>query len=371
MPGGPPASQRRIIAAVDMDYFYAQCEEVRDPTLKTKPVVVCMFSGRTEDSGAVATCNYVARDHGVRSGIAIFRAKELLKGVDSAFLPPDFSFYEDVSGRTMALLRGLADKISPESIDEAYLDISLRAGGDYVKAESIGQNVREAVLKEIGLTCSVGIGPNMLTAKMASDKAKPNGLLAVREGEFMGQFGSLPVDRLYGVGKKTAGKLEKIGAKTIAELSNLPVTQLQEQFGRNLGLYFFLASKGTDEKPLRNWKREQVGRMVTLKEDSRDIELISKALEGMAAEVAEELVASELSYKSVGITAIDNATLKAHSRSRTMKGEERGVGAIVRVGRELVTELLEDEPDLLIRRLSVHVASLKSTEGQTDLSSFY
>ncbi len=85
---GPAVGARKIIIAVDMDYFYAQCEETRDPSLKAKPVVVCMFSGRTEESGAVATCNYVARGYGVRSGIPIFRAKELLKGRTCRFPPP-------------------------------------------------------------------------------------------------------------------------------------------------------------------------------------------------------------------------------------------------------------------------------------------
>jgi DNA polymerase IV (DinB-like DNA polymerase) len=360
-----------MIIAVDMDYFYAQCEELRNPTLKDKPVVICMFSGRTEDSGAVATCNYVARERGVKSGMAIFRAKQLLKEVDAAFLPPDFDYYENVSAKVMDLLGKMADKISAESIDEAYLDVSMRTNGDYAKAESLARSMKEVILKEEGMTCSVGVGPNKLTAKMASDKSKPNGLLVVREGEFMSQFGSLPVDKLYGIGKKTAVKLDKIGAKTIEDLSRLPVTQLQAEFGRRLGLYFFLASKGTDDEPLSDWKREQVGRMVTLKEDSRDLEAITKALEEMAHEIAGELAATKLSYRSVGIVIIDNAILKAHSRSRSLRSEERGSDSIVRVGRELAGEVLEDEPDLIPRRLSVRVASLKSTEGQTELSSFY
>jgi DNA polymerase IV (DinB-like DNA polymerase) len=368
--GGLATGGRRVIMAVDMDYFYAQCEETRDPSLKAKPVVVCMFSGRTEESGAVATCNYVARGYGVRSGIPIFRAKELLKGVDAAFLPPDFGFYESVSDKVMALLEEMSDWIEPEGIDEAYLEVSLKAHGSYEEAAALSGRIKEAVLSSTGLTCSVGVGPNKLTAKMACDKSKPNGLLVVREGEFLEHFGPLPVDRLYGVGKKTADKLEGMGAKTIAEMSLLSSLQLQEEFGRRLGLYFYLASKGTDNEPLTDWKREQVGRMVTLKEDTRDSASILPALEGMAREIAQELAAARFSYRSVGVLVIDTI-LKGHSRSRSMKSEERTADSIVRVGMQLVDELFEDEPGVVARRLSVRVSSLKSTAGQTDLSSFY
>ncbi|HVP23734.1 MAG TPA: DNA polymerase IV [Conexivisphaerales archaeon] len=371
MSGGPPPKPARVIAAVDMDYFYAQCEELRNPSLRSKPVVICMFSGRTEDSGAVATCNYVARGYGVRSGIPIFRAKELLKDVEAFFLPPDFKYYDEVSGRVMEVLEDVSDRMSPESIDEAYLDVSSKTGGDYDAAAKLALKMKEAVLKDVGLTCSVGVGPNKLVAKMASDKSKPNGLLVVREGEFLDQFGSMPVDKLYGVGKKTADRLEKLGAKTIADLSRLPLEELQKEFGRKLGLYFFLASKGTDDQPLSDWKREQVGRMVTLKEDTRDVAAIVGPLAAMATEIADELAEARLSYKSVGVVVIDNAILKAHSRSRSLKSEERGVDAIVKVARELLAELFEEEPDLVARRLSVRVSSLRSTAGQTELSSFY
>jgi DNA polymerase IV (DinB-like DNA polymerase) len=367
---GDAAGARKVIMAVDMDYFYAQCEETRDPSLKSKPVVVCMFSGRTEESGAVATCNYVARGYGVRSGIPIFRAKELLKGVDAAFLPPDFDFYESTSGKVMAVLEKLSDRMAPESIDEAYLDVSLRTHGSYDEAATLAEKVKEAVLSATRLTSSVGVGPNKLTAKMACDVSKPNGLLVVREGEFLERFGQLPVDKLYGVGKKTADKLEGMGAKTISEMSRLSSLQLQEEFGRRLGLYFYLASRGTDDQPLTDWKREQVGRMVTLKEDTRDSGMISQALEGMAKEIAQELAATGLSYKSVGVLVIDTI-LKGHSRSRSLKSEEGTPDSIVRVGMQLVDELFEDEPGIVARRLSVRVASLKSTAGQMELSSFY
>jgi DNA polymerase IV (DinB-like DNA polymerase) len=366
----PGKGPRRIIMAVDMDYFYAQCEEVRNPALKAKPVVVCMFSGRTEDSGAVATSNYVARGYGVKSGIPIFRAKEILKGVDAAFLPADFPYYESASARIMGILKGHADRLAQESVDEAYLDISKRADGDYIKAEELAKAVKSEILRREGFTCSVGIGPNKLTAKMASDKCKPNGLLVVKEGEFLSNFGSLPVDRLYGVGKKTATKLEEMGARTIEELSRLPSHQLQAQFGKRLGLYFYLASKGEDDEPLTDWEREQVGRMMTLKEDTRDMKTIEEALKKMAEEISAELDSSKFSYKAVGIVVVDTL-LKQRSRSRSLKAEERGADPIAKIGAELVEELLEDEPDMLIRRLSVRVASLRSSAGQMDLSSFY
>ena len=121
----------RIIMLVDLDYFYAQCEEIRNPSIKNKPVVVCVYSGRTEDSGAVSTANYVAREYGVKSGIPISLAKKRLKEVDSVFLPVDHSFYKQISDKIMEILRRHADSFEQVGIDEAYMDVTQRTKTDY------------------------------------------------------------------------------------------------------------------------------------------------------------------------------------------------------------------------------------------------
>ena len=174
----PP--QARIVMLVDLDYFFAQIEEIRNPALKSKPVVVGMYSGRTEDSGAVSTSNYLARKCNVKSGIPLFLAKKRLEGTDAVFLPVDYDYYQQVSDRIMAILRGYADTLEQAGIDEAYLDVTKKALGSYQEAETLAKEMKDAVKQKIGVTFSVGIGPNKLIAKIASDINKPDGVTIVR-----------------------------------------------------------------------------------------------------------------------------------------------------------------------------------------------
>ncbi|PVX25531.1 MAG: DNA polymerase IV, partial [Candidatus Bathyarchaeum sp.] len=127
---------------VDLDYFFAQCEERRNPAIKGKPVVVCVYSGRTEDSGAVSTANYVARKYGVKSGIPISLAKSKLKDVDSVFLPVDKEFYKQISDSIMEILRGYADHFEQVSIDEAYLDVTQRTKANYQQAKEVADTIK-------------------------------------------------------------------------------------------------------------------------------------------------------------------------------------------------------------------------------------
>ena len=130
--------QARVIMLVDLDYFFAQCEELRNPTLKDKPVVVGVYSGRTENSGAVSTANYLARKYGVKSGIPLFLAKKRLEGTEAVFLPVDHEFYQQISDKIMQALRGYADAFEQVGIDEAYLDVTQRVQGSFEAAKDFG-----------------------------------------------------------------------------------------------------------------------------------------------------------------------------------------------------------------------------------------
>lgn len=193
---------------VDLDYFFAQCEERRNPIIRDKPVVVCVFSGRSEDSGAVSTANYVAREYGVKSGIPIFLAKKKLENADAVFLPVDHEFYDQVSDRIMTILKGYADSFEQVGVDEAYLDISQKTGGDFDVAKELARKIKTDVKSQEGISCSVGIGSNKLVAKIASDIQKPDGLTAVRAEEVEGFLAPLAVDRLIGVGRKTSERMQ-------------------------------------------------------------------------------------------------------------------------------------------------------------------
>ncbi|MDG6929076.1 MAG: DNA polymerase IV [Nitrososphaerota archaeon] len=363
-------SQRRIILAIDMDYFYAQCEELRNPSAVGKPVVVGMFSGRTEVSGAVATSNYEARKYGVKSGIPIAAAKRLLEGVDAVLVPPDFPYYESVSDSIMTIIRSYSDKFSKESIDEAFIDVTERSGSDYAAAEKLSMEIKERIRRETGIRCSVGVGRNKLISKMACDASKPDGLMVVKEEGLEDFLREKPVDRLFGVGPKTAERLGAMGVKTVGELAGLPLHALQKEFGNKLGLYFFLSAKGVDDTPLEEREREQIGRMLTLKEDTRDVDAMGKELLGMARDISSELGAQSLSYRSVTVVVVDTA-IKHHTRSRTLRAKETDAKVAAAVGRDLLEEFFDKEPRTVARRLGLTVSGLSREAGQSSITAFF
>ena len=167
----------RIVLHVDFDYFYAQCEEIRNPQLKGKPVVVCIFSDRGGDSGAVATANYTAREFAVKSGIPIAFAKSRLKdNPEAVFLPADFDHYSDISSSAMRIIESFADVFEYVGRDEAYLDVTERTNLNFDRAGHIAQQLKNEIQHKLKMTCSVGVSPNKLISKVASDYKKPDGL---------------------------------------------------------------------------------------------------------------------------------------------------------------------------------------------------
>ena len=255
----------------DLDYFFAQCEELRNPALKQKPVVIGMYSGRTEDSGAVSTANYVARKYGVKSGIPLFLAKKKLERTEAVFLPVDYDYYEKVSNRIMQILRKFADSFEQVGIDEAYLEVTQRLQGEFDSAKDLVRRMKEEVKTQEGFTFSVGIGPNKLVAKIAADNQKPDGLTIIAPEEVKLFLSPLPVDRLLGVGKKTTARMTALRIKTISDLANYDVQRLVELFGKTLGIYFHNAANGVDNEPVKETGgAESASRISTLKENTRE-----------------------------------------------------------------------------------------------------
>ena len=152
---------KRIIFHVDCDYFFAQIEEVRKPELKEKPVVVCVYSGRTIDSGAVGTANYHARKLGIHSGMPIFLAKKKANK-DTVFLPVDLKYYAGVSEKIMSILKSFSDKFEKTSVDEAFIEVTQKCNGDYSKVKSLALKVKKKIFDEVNSNLSSLITENIL-----------------------------------------------------------------------------------------------------------------------------------------------------------------------------------------------------------------
>jgi DNA polymerase IV (DinB-like DNA polymerase) len=363
--------QGRIVMLVDLDYFFAQCEERRNPSIKGKPVVVCVYSGRTEDSGAVSTANYVARKYGVKSGIPILLAKSKLKDEDAVFLPVDKQFYREVSDQIMEILRSYADRFEQMGIDEAYLDVTQRTKGNYQQAEELAATIKGDVLTQQQLTCSIGVGPNKLVAKIAADVQKPDGLTLVRPEEVQSFLSPLPVRRLVGVGRKTEKKLETLGVRTVGQLARFDVQKLIEVFGRKLGTYFHNASLGIDEEPVQERSEpESVSRISTLKEDTRDLAVILDEAYRLCDEVYAKLLQRGLVYRSVSIHVVAG-DLSVHGRSKTFENPTSDLETFKKTVKELYEKFL-GESDVEARRVGVKVSNLsRKEELQKQLTSFF
>lgn len=217
-------AQRKIIH-VDCDCFYAAVEMRDDPSLSDVPLAVGGEGGR----GVVTTCNYKARAFGVRSAMPGGEARRLCPGLVT--VPPDMARYRAVSKQVMAILRELTDLVEPLSLDEAFLDVS-DVSDHKGSATLMAQYLRQRVKEEVGITISAGVAPNKFLAKIASDWKKPDGLFVIRPEDVDGFVQGLKVEKLFGVGQVTAGKLHDLGVATCGDLQNIPADVLLEKFGK-------------------------------------------------------------------------------------------------------------------------------------------
>ncbi len=355
---------------VDFDYFYAQCEENRKPNIRDKPVVVCVYSGRTEESGVVSTSNYPARKYGVRAGIPIARSKKLLESTQSTFLPMDRPFYEQVSERLMEILKANADSFEKVGIDEAYLDISTRTNGSFEQVKKVAAEIKEQILTQEKITCSIGTAPNKLVAKIASDEKKPDGLTIVEPGDVGSFLGQLPASRIPGVGKKVEEKLDQSHVETVAQLSTVDPTVLIEMFGRSLGSYLYRAARGDDDEPVQEREQPtQLSRIATLKRDTHELSEVLPILEELTDSVTSKLKEMSMTCRSVAVIAILN-DLTIHSRSKTLEQPTSDGKVIRNAAHVLMKEFLEAKPTTIMRRTGIRVTGLSKPAGQTDISKF-
>lgn len=363
-------SRTRIIFHVDFDYFYAQCEELRDPSLKGKPVVVCVYSARGGDSGAVSTSNYKAREYGVKSGIPIKLAKNRLKDVSEAkFVPMDRNYYEEMSERALQVVRKYGDRFELVGIDEGFIEVTEKLDHDFGRAKELAMAVKQELKNEVGLTCSIGVAPNKLVAKIASDFQKPDGLTLVRPEELKAFLTDLSVGKILGVGKKTEESLNEMGVKTVGELSSIDIYALTKHFGKKIGTYLYNAARGMDEEPVvESESVTQLSRITTLKKSTIMVEEMLEDLESLCKDVHKSAIEQSFSFRSIGIMLIlDDLSIK--TKSRSLKSHTNNADELFKVAKILLEEAVA-ESQILVRRLGVKVSELASSKGQDTLSKF-
>lgn len=347
----------RIIMLIDMDYFYVACEELRHPEIKDKPAVVGMDPRDGKGRGVVMTCNYLAREFGIHSGMPISMAYKAKS--DAIFLPVDFDYYEKVSKGIMDLIKPYGTKFEQVSVDEAFIDATGKVS-DYTGAQILAKRIHDRILSEIGIRCSIGIGPNKLISKMACEKAKPNGIKLVKEEDVKGFISGMDVESLYGIGSKTAQRLRKMGYATAAQLAKANEMKLIDEFGM-FGHEAIMFANGIDEREVtENYDIKSIGRELTFEENTNDEKEVEKTIEKLSAEVMKEVAKNQVSFKTVTLKLrYGDFTEHIHSKSIRLTNE---MTAIVDTCKELYKRSVDVTRK--VRKIGVRVSNFTSYKGQ-------
>jgi DNA polymerase IV (DinB-like DNA polymerase) len=311
-----------IIAHLDMDAFFAAVEERDHPELKGLPVVVGADPAAGKGRGVVSTANYAARAYGIHSAMPISRAWKLSEAAKRkgkpgvVFLKPNFARYQEVSDRIMAIVRRHVPLVEAAGIDEAYMDLSF--AGSYERAKEICRKIKGQIKEEEKLTASIGIGPNKLIAKIASDFQKPDGLTVVTEEEAEDFLASLPVRKIPGIGPKTEKFLAAKGITLVWHLKQFSAQQLQEWFGKwGLALYEKVRGRGSAKLSF-TWEPKSIGEQETFPQDTLNLDFIFEGLWQMCRNVRERLLEEGFSAFRTVVVTVRFADFETHSRAHTL-----------------------------------------------------
>ena len=303
----------RLVMHVDLDAFYAAIEQRDHPEWRGLPVVVGAEPGKR---GVVATCSYEARRYGVHSAMPISEAARRLPP-ETVYVRPRMEDYARVSRQVMEALGTISPVVEKVSIDEAYLDVSglERLVGP---PEVIGQRAKAAIREAVGLTASVGIGPNRLIAKLASDYHKPDGLTVVLPEGVQAFLDPMPLTVLRGVGDKTAPRLQRLGLRTVGDVRHLSLEELRRNLGAQAGTRVYSQARGiADDRVYPATERKSISKETTFAEDVTDPAVLRDTLRWAAQEVG--FIARHEGRKGAAVTLkIRFRPFETHTRSRTL-----------------------------------------------------
>ena len=334
----------RRIAHVDMDAFYVSVELQRRPELRGLPVVVAGSGPRA----VVTTASYEARRFGVGSATPAERARRLCP--DAVFIPPDFTAYRERSREVMEVIRGQVQRVEVVGLDEAYLDLT---GLDRHRAAA--RRVKYAVKHATGLGCSIGIGPNKLVAKVASDAEKPDGFVELTQDEARERFAGAAPRLIPGIGPRSVERLGSQGIQTLGQLAAAPDERLREWFGARLGPHLGRLARFEDERPIETVRiAKSESRETTFDSDLRGLEALQPVLERLSDELCQTLAREQRRGRTIGIKVRfdDFSTV---TRARSLDEPTNELHTVRRVALGLLTVL---DPRRPVRLLGVRVAGL-------------
>jgi DNA polymerase IV (DinB-like DNA polymerase) len=345
-----------------MDHFFAAIEERERPEIKGKPVVVGADPKQGTGRGVVSTSNYVARKYGVKSGIPIARAWRLCP--EAVFLPVNYSLYKKISAKIMTILMSYSEKFENWGLDEAFLDVTSKVK-NFEDSENLAKKIKKEILEKENLTCSIGVGPNKLVAKIASDFQKPDGLTIVKAENAKAFLAPLGVRKLLWVGKKTEARLNMMGIQTIGDLANYDASVLTEKFGSG-GTQLYLMAHGIDNSEFQeHWERKSLSREITFEEDTSNYHLIFETVAALSEDLHQELVASDFTFKTISIK-LRYENFETHTHSKTLPFFTDRLKDIQKNAQTLLQDCLNINRKT--RLIGVRLSNLFSTEKQKRLT---
>jgi DNA polymerase IV (archaeal DinB-like DNA polymerase) len=344
----------RVILHVDLDAFFPSVEVREHPEFKDKPVVVGSDPKEGKGRGVVSSASYEARKFGIKSAMPISRAWKLCP--DCVYLRPHFDLYILASNSIMKILKSHADKFEQGGIDEAYLDISIQVK-DFDEAKAFATSLMEEVLEKERLTCSVGVGPNKLVAKIASDFKKPYGLTVVKEDEVKDFLFPLDVRKIPGVGPKTERALKEANIETIRDLASIKPEMLTRLFGVWGARLHEFANGIDNSEVIEKYETKSIGRDTTFDKDADDEEKILQVLDELAEEVHDDVIANGFKFKTITVR-VRYQHFDTHTRSKSLFFPTKDLDILRNNAKRLIAPFLHRNKK--IRLIGVRVSNLVS-----------
>ncbi len=297
-----------------MDAFYAAVEQMDHPELRGKPVVVGADPKGGRGRGVVSTASYEARKYGIRSAMPVSTAYRLCP--QAVFVPPHFQRYSELSDIVMECLAEFSPLVEAVSIDEAFLDLT-GTEGLFGSPEEIGRKIKARIKERTGLTASAGIAGVKSVAKVASDLHKPDGLTIVPPGKDREFLAPLPIEKIWGVGAKTAERLRKLGYAKIGDVAKAPREEMERLFGK-WGAHIHAIANAEDERGVApGWQRKSISEETTFSEDSTDNEFLKDVLAQIAEDLSQKMIKEGIRGRTLQMK-IRLTGFETHTRSRTV-----------------------------------------------------
>ena len=297
-------------------------------------------------------------------------AKNKLKEQDAVFLPADFDYYSEISSKAMEIIEKYADVFEYVGRDEAYLDVTKKIEGDFDKAQHLAQQLKNEIRNNLKLTCSIGITPNKLLSKIASDFKKPDGLTTVKPEQIEQFLSSLKIREIPGIGKKTEDVFSQMNVNTIEELTMIDVFDLNKIFGRKTGGYIFNSARGIDNEAVKPRPPTiQFSKITTLKKNSKELEFLQENVQELCIQLNKLAMENNKMYRSIGIQFV-NEDLSTKTKSRMLRNPGNNLEELKKIVNQLLEEALVEQ-EMLVRRIGVRISEFSDVEGQSDITSYF